>query len=168
MRSRHRNADDILGPDRIHGDAGRQRRINPTGETYQDTAESALAKIVARPEYQRFIHGFGLVIEVGALVPGERNAIEDDKVFGKGCGRSHHPTGGIHRKARPVEDKLIVPADEVDVDQRNAVTPGHGAEDLAAQLALAHVPRRCVDGYKDTRSGLRQLLDRIALIEAPL
>src|SRR5437667_7452214 len=101
-------------------------------------------------------------------IAAHRAAIEQHQIFGERRRRGDYVARCIHGETAAVEDKLIVAAGLVDINQRQMEMAGRGAEHGAAKRALLHVVGRSVDADQQTGASIGKLLHGIAAIEAAL
>src|SRR6266571_3416512 len=66
---------------------------------------------------------------------------------------------------RAIEKKLVVAADLIHVNERNAISPCDLGEKLVSRFALAGVERRGRDVEENLSALARELVDRIVAIE---
>ena len=82
------------------------------------------------------------------------------------CRRAEdRPAFGVDDDRGAVEEKLVVAADLVHVDERHVVARGDAREEVVARAPLAAVERRRGDVEDDFRALPRQLVDRIAAVD---
>jgi hypothetical protein len=82
-----------------------------------------------------------------------RERIDHRHVLGPSRGRSDRSALRIDGEGSPVEEDVVVPADEVDENQRKSRASTRGGGDGASRVAFARVPRRRGEIHEDRSSG---------------
>ena len=72
---------------------------------------------------------------------------------------------GVDDDRGAVEEQLVIAADLIYIDKRDAVTRGDAREELISRAPLAAVERRRRDIQDDFGALSRQLVDRIAAVD---
>ena len=125
---RQHHAAHAFGSERIDGDRRRQRRIDAAGEPEHDAGEAVLGDVVAQPEHSGDVV-FALAVVRRAAPPGRRRNASRRRCAAS-AGRAPASVEGreLNASARSafkheraaVEHELVLPADLVDVDERQA------------------------------------------------
>ncbi len=168
VRAGHADADHVFFADGFDGDGGDESGINAAAETDQHAAKAALANIIACAENEGLKGGIVIDDVVAVIIALIGAGVEENEIFFERFGAGDDFAVRGHGEACAIEDELIVSADHVDVDEREAEALGGGAEDVFAFVTLADIPRRGVDGNDDLRAFVHEFFDWVALIAAVL
>ena len=149
---RHHHAAHLIRPERVRGDRRRQRRVDAAGEPDDDTGKAVLSDIVAQAENE------GAVDRLQALFKGRHlatlavpNLVVAPLPVRQGDARleSGHLGGqgavGIEHEGAAVEHQLVLPADLVDIDERQSRLDHAGNGKLHALVVLVPFEGRAVD-----------------------
>ncbi len=137
-----------LRPERVHGEREHDRRVHAAREADDHAREGVLVHVVAHAQHDRAPHALlarrqrrqALRLEVDALVR------LDHVHAGERCleGRRpvHDAAADVHRERAAIEHQLVLPADEVRVDERQPGLPrARGEVRLALRLLALLVGR---------------------------
>ena len=193
---RHRDAVDTLRPERVDGERGDERRVDPAREPEHDVAEAVLADVVPEASTSAFricsssganaqmaldagtlclLHGAASSTRpTGALVArrssARRRTSRSRRPIASLGSRSTTSSASSKPGARasdlalvvehdrvPVEDELVLSADEVAEGEVGGVVAGPRDEHLLAVLRLADVVRRGREVDEQRRAGEREI-----------
>ena len=108
MRRRHDHAADVLGPERIDGEQGDERRVDPAREGHADVAEAVLEDVVAQAEGERRVDLGEVGQRLGQLSRGGGGDLADEQLLLELGGAGDHlairrrrRSCGRRRRARP-------------------------------------------------------------------
>ena len=135
-RSRHGNAEDIFGPQCVHGDRRDHRGVNAAAQADENLLKPAFAHVVRRAGQQCLVGvgDFGRWLYVNLALPGD-SVKEDEIFFERQRLRGHTPIGG-NRHARSVKNQIVVAANLIDVDHGTQLLHRDGAQHLDAQISF--------------------------------
>ena len=145
---RHRDAVHALGPERIDRERRDERRVDPAREPEYDVAEAVLADVVAECQHERASASARARRLERGLVTSENSSRRTCRQSttsrcsakpGRAC---DDLAVGVDDGGVAVEDELVLAADEVAEDEREAVVARSRREHLLAALRLADVERR--------------------------
>ena len=169
---RHRDAVHAVGAERLDGERGRERRVDPAGEADHDLAEAVLLDVVAQAELERLAHLLEVVERrVGRRLAGvdassitasaarallreaRRRTSRGAPAAGRRRGRRRAAPPRSRARARhlalvvehdrvAVEDQLVLAADRVAERDEAAVVAGAHASISSRSRCLADVERR--------------------------
>ena len=147
--------------ERIDGNRQRQRRVDAARKSHRDAGEAVLVDVVAHAQRERAIDAF-LIAELRRDVAGDRNgdaagvAIEfnQERALLEGRRALHDIGGGIHHEGVAVEDQLVLPADHVQVHERQLHIQHRVARDAFALPLLVQLIGRGVDHDEQFGAGI--------------
>ena len=201
---RHQHARDVFGAERVDGDRGDERGVDPTRQTDQDVGEAVLADVVAGAEHERLVHlvhrrerrfdprrdarvGRAAIgdldlgqrqrfdaatrIELPLVERGPHVDVDDEQIFDELLRPRDEQPLFVEHERRTVEHELVLPADEIRVDDRYRRVGGARREHRLALGEPLRVVRRRVEvddqlraarGFGEDRPGRapRVLADR--------
>ena len=148
-RQHHRG--DTLGTDRIDGDRHGQRRIDATGQAQQYTRKVVLRDVVACATHEGGIDPRGArrrdILRPVLRAEAARDAvvIGDEQGIGEGRGACADRAIGIDQQRAAVEQQIILPADQIQVGDRDSVFACATDQQLVALCGFFGIKRRGVD-----------------------
>ena len=160
----HHHRVDALGPERIDRDRGREGRVDAARQAEHHAGEAVLGDIVVQAQDHGAVdrlqvrQGRGdraalhrLQALVGAAPPaGQRQRLDE-------AGRLRHQAAiGVQRERAAVEHQLVLAADLVDVEQRQAGLGDARHGQLQPLVLLAVLERRAVGDDQDLGPALAQ------------
>ena len=144
----HGNARDFFGTERLGGDAGDHRTVDPAAQTQNGGLETALPRVVAESDDEG-------IVEVGDIVAGARSArLGNEGVFtAKTSPAAQDRSIRAHGEGVAVEDELVITANGIAVVKRHAVLFRLAADHFGAQRRLADLERRGAEVQDRLRPG---------------
>ena len=157
----------IFRPQSIHRNRRTNRRIDPAGQAQQRLGEPGFAHVIAQSHHTgavvRLPHhrNFGDLAGVRPppLSPAPKRHQHHRLV--KLRQLRHQSPAGVQHHRRPVEHLIILPADHVEVDQRQPRLHHPRHHQVQPQVRLAPVIRRAIRHQQDLRPRLGQCLCHI-------
>ena len=170
---RQHHAAHALGAERIDRHRRAQRGIDAAGEAEHDALEAVLVDVVAQAE-----HAGGVVGLLGILGRRDRPVRAAPRSARARPVRRHHGLAerrqlereravGIERERGAVEHQLVLAADLVDVDERQAALGDARDRDVEADVALVAPIGRAVRHDQHFGAGLGQALDHSRAPQCP-
>ncbi len=147
VRRRHRQSPDAPRTERVRGEHGDQRGVDPAREPEHRVAEPVLVDVVAEAQDDRAVDLGGLALPVGSGVRREGVAVDVDheEVLIEAERPACHRAVRRHDERPAVEHELVLPADGVHVDQPCTRLGDASAQHVFPFVRLAPVVRRTVD-----------------------
>ena len=164
---RHHDGAHARRAERVDGDGGNQRAIDAARQPEDDPGKPVLLDVVAHAEHASLIGGRVAGIDDRALAYRAPPAAVGLAPFserqlllpgGKLCGEA---LVGIEHERGAVEHELVLTADLVDVEERQAALDDATDGDVHAHVGLGPIERRAVGRDEDLRAGLAQALDDV-------
>ena len=154
-----------LGPERIDRDRGRERRIDAAREPQHDAREAVLLDVVAQAQAHRAIDRLeaegrrrDLALDAGpALVLLPLPAGDQQLLLERPALRGEAPVG-VEHEGRAIEHQLVLAADLVAVDQRQAGLGDPRDREVEAHVRLVVLVGRAVGHDQDLGAGLLEPL----------
>ena len=151
--------------ERVDRDRQRERRIDAAGKSQQDARETVLRHVVADTERERAIH-LRLGLQPRRDLAIDRRAIHDlherERLFERRK-LVRDLAVRIHDEGCAVEHELVLPADQVHVDEREPVLGYALAHHVIADILLVYVVRRRVGDEQDARAGISRSARRMSV-----
>jgi hypothetical protein len=160
-RGQH-HAADVFGAERVGGDGGHKRTVDAAGEAEKRLGEPGLAHVVAERQDHGAVVGLPRVGETGLFarerVPAVVALLEDhlEKPLLEGGHLVGELAVGVQDEARAVEDLVVLPAEEVEVDERQARLDHAGDHLGLTDIHLAPVIGGAVGHQQDLGPGFRK------------
>ncbi len=164
---RQHHAAHIRRSDRICGNRCHQCRIDPARQPQQDPFEPGLAQIIRRAQNHRPIIVFDHVGQrrhrAGRDPPalGAFGEFHAGKAGVEGGHLKRQHAAGVQPETRPVEDLVILAANQIEVDERQAGLDHAGHHQPHAHIHLAPRMRRAIGDKQHLGPGLGQRLGHV-------
>ena len=164
---RHHQRVHALGPQRIGRHRGGQRRIDAARQADHDRREARLVHVVAQAQHHRLVDRFDVAElrrdRAGLAFPAAAVAAELD---GRDLLAERGELGleravGAERERAAVVDHLVLAADLVEIDQRQAALDHAVDGELHAHVGLADLVGRGVGHQQDLAAGLGDAFDDV-------
>ncbi len=162
--SGHGHAKHIVLAQGRDGQGGGDRRINAAAQADDDLFETAFAEVVAEPEDK----GIMDVGHIGVFGRRKRNRGRngDQRVDFAEAGQFGGKVAvGREGERVPVEDKLVIAADQIGVNQGHLEPLGDGAEHGASFDRFARFERRGAQVEQEVDAGPGQFVERAAAVK---
>ena len=155
-------------PQRIHRQCSADRRINAAGHAQDHTGKPVLVDIVAQAQHAgriiRFVPFGHRHLRAGGATPAVRAArpVRQRDLFHKRAHLEGQRRIGIEAEGCPVEHQLVLSADLIEIDQRQAGFGHTQRGDIQPLVVLVAPVGRTVGHQQDFRARLGQAFHHIA------
>ena len=162
--SGHGHTEHVVPAQGRDGQGGGDRRIDAAAQADDNLVETAFAEIVAEPEDKGIVYVGHVGVSGGINRNRGRNGGEcvDFAEAGQ-CGRK--VAVGTEGKRVPVEDKLVIAADQIGVNERHLESARDGGEHDAPFDRLASLKRGSAQVEQEVDAGRSQFVERTASVK---